>query len=137
MIFQIADSIQLPVLVIFDSHIFRFLTFEFDFLLIYSYCRFFLPCQLLSFPGFPMSTCLVLTNKHCNSLTICNYSTLQIGNSVISGLSHYTNTKKRNFKPLNAINCVGWDRVQNILWRNHNLLSSPYLHNVAIMCGTK
>ena len=60
-----------------------------------------------------------------------------IGNSIIAGLSRYSNVWNRYFKPLNAINCgMGGDSVQNILWRCQNLPSSPYLHNVVIMCGT-
>ena len=75
-------------------------------------------------------------NKHCNSMTIRNYSTLLISDSIIAGLSRYTNIWKRYIKPLNAINCgIVGDRVQNILWLCHNLTSSPHLQNVAIMCG--
>ena len=46
-----------------------------------------------------------------------NYSTLLIGDSIIAGLSHYSNIWMRYFKPLNAINCgIGGGRVENILW---------------------
>ena len=69
-------------------------------------------------------------------MTIGNYSTLLIGDSIIAGLSRYSNIWNRYCKPSNAINCgIGGDRVQNILWRCQNLPSSPYLQNV-IMCGT-
>ena len=34
-------------------------------------------------------------NKYCNSMTICNYSTLLIGDSIIAGLSRYSNIGKR------------------------------------------
>ena len=75
-------------------------------------------------------------NKHCNSMTIVNYSTLLIGDSIITGLSRYSNIWKRYFQPLNAINCgMGGDRVQNTLWRCHNLPSSRHPQNAVIMCG--
>ena len=76
-------------------------------------------------------------NKQCNSMTIGNYSTVLIGDFIIAGLSCFSNIWKRYFKSLNAINCgIGGSRVQNILWRCHNLTSSPHLQNVVIMCGT-
>ena len=68
---------------------------------------------------------------------IKNYSTLLIGDTIIAGLSCYSNISKRYFKPLNAINCgIGGDRVENILQRCKNLPSSPNLQNVIIMCCT-
>ena len=70
-------------------------------------------------------------------MPIENYSTLLIGDSIIAGLSRYSNNWKRYFQPLNAINCgIGGERMQNILWRCHNLPSSPHLQNAVIMCGT-
>ena len=70
-------------------------------------------------------------------MTIGNYSTLLIGDSIIVGLSRYSNIWNRYFKPFNAINCgIGGDRVQNILWQCQNLPSSPHLQNAVIMCGT-
>ena len=57
-----------------------------------------------------------------------------IGNSLINGLSRYTNTWKRYLNPLDAINCG--DRVQNILWRCVNLPKSPSIRNAIILCGT-
>ena len=76
-------------------------------------------------------------NKHCNSMMIGNYSTLLIGDSIIAGLSCYSNIWKRYFKPLYAINCgIGRDRAENFLWRCKNLPSCPNLQNAVIMCGT-
>ena len=70
-------------------------------------------------------------------MTIGNYSILLIGDSIITGLSHYSNIWKRSFQLLNAINCViGGDRVQNILRQCHNLPSSLHPQNTIIMCGT-
>ena len=71
-------------------------------------------------------------------MTIRNYSTLLIGDCVTAGLCRYSNSWKRQFQPLNAINCgKGGDGAQNILWLCHNLPSSPHLQNAIIMCDTK
>ena len=70
-------------------------------------------------------------------MTIGNYFTLLIGDSMTAGLSRYSNNWNRYFKPLNAINCgIGGNRVQNILRRCQHLPSSPRLQNAVIMCGT-
>ena len=63
-------------------------------------------------------------NKHCNSTMIGNYFTLLIGDSIIAGLSRYSNIWKKYFKPLYAISCgIGGDRVENVLWQCKNLPS--------------
>ena len=68
---------------------------------------------------------------------IGNYSTLLIGDSIIAGLSCYSNIWKRYFKPLYAINCgIIGERVENVLWRCKNLPSCPNLQNAVKMCGT-
>ena len=60
-----------------------------------------------------------------------------IGDSLIVGLSRYPYTWKRYFKPLNAINCgIDGDKIQNVLWRSHNLPSSSSFQNAVILCGT-
>ena len=49
-------------------------------------------------------------------MTIGDYSTLSIGDSIIADLSRYSNIWKRYFKSLNALNCgIGGDNVRNIL----------------------
>ena len=80
---------------------------------------------------------LNLHNKHCNDISNSNYSTLLIGDSLIVGLSCYPYIWKRYFKPVNAINCgIDGDRIQNALWRSHNLPSSSSFQNAVILCGT-
>ena len=70
-------------------------------------------------------------------MMIGNCSTLLIGDSIIAGLSHYSNIWKRYFKSLYAINCgIRGDRVKNVLWRCKNLPSCPNFQNIIIMCGT-
>ena len=83
-----------------------------------------------------MSTGLILI-INTEIVTIGNYSTFLIGDSIIAGLSRYSNIWKWYFQPLNAINCrIDGDRVQNILSRCYNLLFIPHLQNVVIICGT-
>ena len=94
-----------------------------------------MPVALL--PRFSNVNWLNSQNKHCHTMTMANYSTLLIGDSVIAGLSRYSNIWNRHFKPLNAVNCgIDGHRVQNILWRCQNLPSFPHLQNAVIMCGT-
>lgn len=70
-------------------------------------------------------------------MTIRNYSTLLIGDSINAGLSCYSNIWKKYFQPLNSKNCsIGGDRVQSILWRCHNLLLLHHLQNAVFMCCT-
>ena len=66
-------------------------------------------------------------NSHKKTLTVWRSAiTLQIGDSVIAGLSHCSNNWKRYSQPLNAVNYgVLGCRMQNILRRCRNLPSSP------------
>ena len=71
--------------------------------------------SIAPFPRLSNANWLNSHNKHC-SMAIGNYSALLIGDSIISGLSRYSNIWKRYSQPLNAINCdISGDRVQNIL----------------------
>ena len=78
------------------------------------------------------------THYHrCNSILNYNYNTLLLGDSLVAGLSHYSDVWKRYFESLNSINCgIGGDRVQNVLWRCNNLPPSPSFKNIIILCGT-
>ena len=72
-------------------------------------------------------------NELCNNMTIGDYSTLSIGDSIIADLSRYSNIWKRYFKSLNALNSgIGGDRVRNNLWRCQNLPSIQHLQH--LMC---
>ena len=102
-----------------------------------NYCRFIVAMSIAPLPRLSNVNWLNSHNKHCNSMMIGNYSTLLIDDSIIAGLSRYSNIWKRYFKPLYAINCgIGGDRVENVLWRCKNLPSCPNLQNAVIMCGT-
>ena len=137
-IFQHSVIIQSPYHINFDCHSSNITSFNIWIWisLIGNYCRFIVAMSIAPFPRLSNVNWLNSHNKHCNSMMIGNYSTFLIGDSIIAGLSLYSNIWKRYFKPLNAINCgIGVDRVENILWRCKNLPSSPILQNVVIICG--
>ena len=88
-------------------------------------------------PRFTKINWLSTHNEFCKKLSLENYSTLLIGDSIIAALPRYTNVWKSYFNPLNAINCgIGGDRVEHVLWRCNNLPPTLSLRNVIIMCGT-
>ena len=66
--------------------ILHFSTFEFEFHWLVITADLLLPCQLLPCQGF-----------HCNSMVIGNYSTFLIGDSIIAGLSLYSNIWRKYF----------------------------------------
>ena len=42
---------------------------------------------------------------------------MQIGDSLIVSLTHYSKFWNKIFKPLNSLNCgIAGDRVQHVLW---------------------
>ena len=76
-------------------------------------------------------------HKLCNNILNCHYSTLLIGDSLIAGLSRYSEIWRKYFEPLNTLNCgISGDRVQNVLWRCTNFPPSPSVKNVILLCGT-
>ena len=79
---------------------------------------------------------LELNLKHCSFLTNGKCGTILIGDSLVAGLSQYQNIWNGNFF-VDTLNCgIGGDKVQNVLWRAHNLPPVKSVRNVAILCGT-
>ena len=75
--------------------------------------------------------------SHCIKIKELNFSTLLIGDSIVTGLSRYSNVWEKYFELLHTINCgIGGDKVENVLWRCNRLPPSPSLHSAVIMCGT-
>ena len=88
-------------------------------------------------PRFQKINWLNKHNKLCNDIMVSNYSTLLIGDSLIAGLSRYSDIWKRYFESCNSINCgIGGDRVENVLWRCNNLPPSHSFKTAVILCGT-
>ena len=64
-------------------------------------------------------------------------NTLLLGNSIIAGHLRYLKVQQRYFTSLNALNLgIGGGRAENVLWRVKNLVISPLLKNVVVLCGT-
>ena len=52
-------------------------------------------------------------------------------------LARYSKVRNNFFKSINAFNCgIGGDRVEHVLWRDHDLRCFSSLRNVIILCGT-
>jgi len=59
------------------------------------------------------------------------------GDSIIAGLSRYSNIWREFFVPLKALNLgIGGDRTQHVLWRAENLNLAPSTKFVVLHCGT-
>ena len=75
--------------------------------------------------------------KHCFLLNSKSFESILIGDSLIAGLHHYYKIWNNLFKPIDALNCgIGWNKVQNVLWRVQNLPISSSLKNGVILCGS-
>ena len=59
-----------------------------------------------------------------------------VGDSIVAGLSRYTNIWNNLFGNRLINLGVGGDRVENVLWRARDILFFPSLKNVIIFCGT-
>ena len=54
----------------------------------------------------------------------------------MAGLSRYQNVWNRNYS-FTILNCsIVGDKVQNVLWRAHNLPAAKSVKNVVILCST-
>ena len=85
---------------------------------------------------FSKANWLELHLKHCSFLTNGKCVTIIIGDSIVTGLSPYQNIWNGNFS-FDMLNCgIGDDKVQNILWRAHNLPAVKSVRNVVFLCDT-
>ena len=79
---------------------------------------------------------LELHFKHYSILTNHKCETVLTGDSIVAGLSRYQNIWNGNFSFI-TLNCgLGGDKVQNVLWQDHNLPAVKSVRNVVILCGT-
>ena len=75
-------------------------------------------------------------HNYCFELAKNTFETILIGDSIVTGLSHYENVRKKFLKPLKALNCgIGGDRIQHVLWCAVNLPVFSNLKNI-VLCGT-
>ena len=54
-----------------------------------------------------------------------------------AGLRCYQNIWAKFLQPLRVLNCgIGGDKVQQVLWRSHNLPVVKSIKKVVVLCGT-
>ena len=75
--------------------------------------------------------------KHVNLWLNSKTILVLIGDSIVAGLSHYTNIWRTFFKTFHTLNYgIGGDRTQHVLWRAENATLPNSLKYVVIHCGT-
>jgi len=75
--------------------------------------------------------------KHESMAKRSNLEYILCGDSIVAGLSRYSDIWRKFFAPLHALNLgIGGDRTQHVLWRAENLDISPNTKFVVLHCGT-
>ena len=79
---------------------------------------------------------LKIHQNHCFKVKQENINSIIIGDSIVAGLTPYTNIWNNLFG-IRFINLgISGDRVENVLWRTRDIPSLLLLKNVIILCGT-
>ena len=65
-----------------------------------------------------------------------NINSIIIGDSIVAGLTRYTNIWNNLFGNSFINLGISGDRVENVLWRDREIPFIPSLENVVILCGT-
>ena len=65
-----------------------------------------------------------------------NINSIIIGDSIVAGLTRYTNICNNLFDNSFINLGISGDRVENVLWRAREIPFIPSLKNVVILCGT-
>ena len=96
------------------------------------------PSIMASIPSerFYNNNWLKIHQNHCFQVKQENINSIIIGDSIVAGLTRYTNVWNNLFG--NRYNNLGisGDRVKNALWRARDIPFLPSLKNVVILCGT-
>ena len=79
---------------------------------------------------------LKINQNHCFQVNKENIHSIITGDSVIAGLTQYTNIWNSLFDKRFINLCISGDCVENVLWRARDILCPPSLKNVVILCGT-
>ena len=62
---------------------------------------------------------------------------LLLGDSIVAGVSRYSNAWNQYLAPINALDLGnGGDRVENVIWRAFDLPLQPSMKNLGILCRT-
>ena len=79
---------------------------------------------------------LKIHHNHCFRVHHDNINSIIIGDSIVAGLTRYSNVWKNLFGNEFINLGIRGDRVENVLWRVRDKAFSPRLKNVVILCGT-
>ena len=74
--------------------------------------------------------------NHCFQVKQENINSIIIGDSIVAGLTRYTNIWNNLFGNSFINLGISGDRVENVLWRAREIPFIPSLKNVVILCGT-
>ena len=79
---------------------------------------------------------LKIHHNHCFHVNHDNINSIIIGDSIVAGLTRYSNVWKNLFGNEFINLGIRGDRVENVLWRVRDIAFPSRLKNVLIMCGT-
>ena len=74
--------------------------------------------------------------NHCLQVKQENINSIIIGDSIVAGLTRYSNIWNNLFGNSFINLSISGDRVENVLWRAREISFIPSLKNVVILCGT-
>ena len=74
--------------------------------------------------------------NNCFQVKQENINSIIIGDSIVAGLTRYTNIWNNIFSNSFINLGISGDRVENVLWRAREIPFIPSLKNVVILCGT-
>ena len=79
---------------------------------------------------------LKIHQNHCFQVKQENINSIIIRDSIVAGLTRYTNVWNNLFGNRFINLGISGDRVENVLWRARDIPILPSLKNVVILCGT-
>ena len=75
-------------------------------------------------------------HNHCFHVNHDNINSIIIGDSIVAGLTHYSNVWKNLFGNQFINLGIHGGRIENVLWCVRDIAFPPRLKNVVILCGT-
>ena len=79
---------------------------------------------------------LKIHQNHCFQVKQEHINSIIIGDSIMAGLTRYTNIWNSLFDKRFINLCISGDRVENVLWQARDILFLPSLKHAIILCGT-
>ena len=74
---------------------------------------------------------------HCFNVNHDNINSIIVGDSIVEGLTRYSNRLKNLFGNRFINLDIHGDCIGHVLWYVRDVTFSPWLKNVVILCGTK